>query len=94
MTEPGQCANCGTPLPAGQPAGHHYCASCAAAWSGGDAQRGEGAAAGEDAAPAGGGQCANCQAPLPADQPAGHHYCASCAAAWQRGQAKRQKSAR
>jgi predicted RNA-binding Zn-ribbon protein involved in translation (DUF1610 family) len=77
------CANCGASLPADQPDGHHYCASCAAAWHRGN-QRPEQPAE-RQAVP---GQCANCAAELPVDQPAGHHYCEKCAAAWQRGQAR------
>jgi predicted RNA-binding Zn-ribbon protein involved in translation (DUF1610 family) len=91
MSAPETCANCGAPLPADQPAGHHYCEKCAAAWQrGNDSQRQPAASAG-DATRADSGQCANCGAALPADQPAGHHYCEKCAAAWQRGKA-RQKS--
>ena len=92
MGTPGQCANCGTPLPADQPAGHNYCQKCAAAWNRGNAPQEQGAASATDDTQAAQGQCANCGTPLPADQPAGHNYCQKCAAAWQRGSARRQKS--
>jgi AcrR family transcriptional regulator len=39
MTDPGHCANCGTPLPPGQPADSRYCARCTAAWRRGPAPR-------------------------------------------------------
>jgi predicted RNA-binding Zn-ribbon protein involved in translation (DUF1610 family) len=79
------CANCGTPLPADQPAGHGYCEQCAATWQQGQAREEPGARGEQDAA----AQCANCGTSLPADQPAGHHYCARCAAAWNRGKSRR-----
>jgi predicted RNA-binding Zn-ribbon protein involved in translation (DUF1610 family) len=88
MGVPGQCANCGSPLPADQPAGHHYCERCAATWQRGDAPRERRGPGEEDVTRAAAGQCANCGAPLPPDQPAGHHYCERCAAAWQRGNAR------
>jgi predicted RNA-binding Zn-ribbon protein involved in translation (DUF1610 family) len=93
MGAPGRCANCAAPLPQDQPAGHHYCAKCAAAWQGGDAREDQRGPVEDDLTRTDSGQCANCGAALPQDQPAGHHYCAKCAAAWQRGNAARQNSA-
>lgn len=93
MDAPGQCANCGAPLPPDQPAGHGYCENCAAAWHRGNIPPEHRAPVEEAVTRTVSGQCANCGAPLPPDQPAGHHYCEKCAAAWHRGNAPRQKSA-
>lgn len=90
----GKCANCGAPLPEDQPAGHQYCARCAAAWQAGQARRQKGAGVEQDAAPPSEGRCANCGTPLPPDQPAGHQYCAKCAAKWHAGNAARERSDR
>jgi hypothetical protein len=89
MGAPGLCANCAAPLPADQPAGHQYCARCAAVWQGENVPGDQRALVEDDLPRTAPGQCANCGAQLPADQPAGHNYCAKCAAAWQRGSAAR-----
>ena len=89
MSTPGQCANCGGPLPPDQPAGNHYCEKCAAAWQRGNAPREQRVAVEADVTPPLPGKCANCGAPLSPDRPADHRYCEKCAAAWQQGNAGR-----
>ena len=78
MTVADVCANCKAPLPEDQSADNRYCATCAAAWTGGN-----------DAGATTAERCANCAAPLPADQPADNRYCATCTASWTRGKASR-----
>ena len=90
MGVPGQCANCGAPLPPDQPAGHDYCEKCAAAWHRGNVSQEPRTLGEKGGTRTGPDHCANCGTPLPPDQPAGHHYCETCAAAWQRGNPSRQ----
>jgi len=90
MTDPGHCANCGAPLPPGQPADSRYCAKCTAAYWRGAAAREQPDPVEDDATRSNPGHCANCGALLPRDQPADSRYCAKCTAAWRRGPAARE----
>jgi predicted RNA-binding Zn-ribbon protein involved in translation (DUF1610 family) len=93
MCVQGQCANCGAPLPPGQPADHNYCEKCASAWQRGKASQELRALGVDDVTRSVQRECANCGASLPPDQPADHNYCEKCASAWQRGNASRHRSA-
>ncbi len=85
MTDPGNCANCGEPLPPGQPGDNRYCVKCTARYWRGAAARKQLAPPEDDAPQDVSGNCANCGEPLPPGQSAVNSYCAKCAAAWQRG---------
>jgi predicted RNA-binding Zn-ribbon protein involved in translation (DUF1610 family) len=87
MTDPNNCANCGDPLPPGQPAGNRYCKKCAASYWRGAATQNQPAPAEDGAAQTVPGECANCGAPLPPGEPSDNRYCENCAAAWRQGPA-------
>jgi predicted RNA-binding Zn-ribbon protein involved in translation (DUF1610 family) len=89
MTDPGNCANCGAPLPPDQRAESRYCATCSVAYWRGAAAPEKPAPVEDDATRTEPASCANCGTPLQPGQPADSQYCAKCTAAWQRGPSAR-----